>query len=128
MKYAASSIFAVISAGLTYLVGGFDVSVMVLVAFMALDYITGVINAINEKKLSSDIGFKGLAKKLFIVVMLVMAVFLDRLISGGQWIVRSLVAYFYIANEGISIMENIARLGVPLPEKVKDILEQLKNK
>ena len=95
---------------------------------MVIDYLTGVIIAIINKKLSSHVGFKGLAKKLFVVLMLVVAVMLDRLINGGQWIFRTLVAYFYIANEGISILENIARLGVPIPQKVLDVLAQIKDK
>ena len=128
MKLTLASIFTLCCTAATYLFGGWDVALIVLVCFMAIDYLTGVINAVLSKKLSSQVGFKGLAKKLFVVLMLIVAVMLDRLINGGQWIFRTLVAYFYIANEGISILENIARLGVPIPQKVIDILAQIKNK
>ena len=128
MKLTLASAFTILCTGATYLFGGWDVALGVLISFMAIDYLTGVVNAVADKKLSSQIGFKGLAKKLFVVLMLVVAVMLDRLINGGQWIFRTLVAYFYIANEGISILENIARLGVPIPQKVLDVLAQIKDK
>lgn len=128
MKTMLNTIFAAVCSALTYFFGGWDVALAVLITFMVFDYLTGVIIAIINKKLSSHIGFKGLAKKLFIIVILVVGVLLDRLINNGEWIFRTLVAYFYIANEGISIIENIAVLGVPVPEKVIDILEQIKDK
>ena len=128
MKLTLASAFTILCTGATYLFGGWDVAWGVLISFMAIDYLTGVVNAVAAKMLSSQIGFKGLAKKLFVVLMLVVAVMLDRLINGGQWIFRTLVAYFYIANEGISILENIARLGVPIPQKVLDVLAQIKDK
>ena len=128
MKAMLNTIFAAACSVLTYLFGGWDVALAVLVSFMVIDYLTGVIIAIINKKLSSHVGFKGLAKKLFVVLMLVVAVMLDRLINSGEWIFRTLVAYFYIANEGISIVENIAVLGVPVPKKIIDILEQIKEK
>ena len=128
MKLTLASAFTILCTGATYLFGGWDVALGVLISFMAIDYLTGVVNAVAYKKLSSQIGCKGLAKKLFVVLMLVVAVMLDRLINGGQWIFRTLVAYFYIANEGISILENIARLGVPIPQKVLDVLAQIKDK
>ena len=128
MKTMINTIFAAVCSTLTYFFGGWDVAIAVLITFMVFDYLTGVIIAIINKKLSSHIGFKGLAKKLFIIVILVVGVLLDRLINDGQWVFRSLVAYFYIANEGISIIENIAVLGVPIPKKIIDILEQIKDK
>ena len=128
MKTMINTIFTGVCTALTYFFGGWDIAIAVLITFMVLDYLTGVIIAIINKKLSSHIGFKGLAKKLFIVVILVVGVLLDRLINNGEWIFRSLIAYFYIANEGISIIENIAVLGVPIPQKVIDILEQIKDK
>lgn len=127
MKYFFNSAASVLGTALTYLFGGCDMAIIALLVFMVLDYITGVIVAISEKNLSSETGFRGLAKKLFVIIMLIMAVFLDRLISDGNWIVRTLVAYFYIANEGISITENVAKLGVPIPAKIKGILEALKS-
>ncbi len=125
MKFTFNFLFTTVCTILTYLFGGWDVALAVLICFMAIDYITGVINAITNKKLSSTVGFRGLAKKLFIVLMLIVAVMLDRLLNDGEWIFRTLVAYFYIANEGISIVENIAMLGVPVPKKILEILEQL---
>lgn len=112
---------------LTYLFGGWDTAVIVLVAFMVLDYITGVIYAYNTKTLSSDVGLKGLSKKLLIIVILIGAVLLDRLVGNGTWIFRTLVCYFYIANEGISLLENAGNLGLKIPEKLKNALQQLQN-
>lgn len=123
-----NSIFATVCSVLTYLFGGWDVAIAALITFMVFDYLTGVIIAVINKKLSSHVGFKGLAKKLFIIVILVVGVLLDRLINSDQWVFRTLIAYFYIANEGISIIENIAVLGVPVPKKIVDILEQIKDK
>ena len=128
MKSMINTIFTGVCTALTYFFGGWDVALAVLITFMVFDYLTGVIIAIINKKLSSAIGFKGLAKKLFIIVILVVGVLLDRLINSGEWIFRTLVAYFYIANEGISIIENIAVLGVPIPKKIIEILEQIKDK
>lgn len=128
MKLTLSTLFTILCTAATYLFGGWDVALAVLIAFMVIDYLTGVVNAILDKRLSSRVGFKGLAKKLFVVLMLIVAVLLDRLVNDGQWIFRTLVAYFYIANEGISIIENIALLGVPIPQKIVEILEQIKEK
>ncbi|MBQ2704727.1 MAG: phage holin family protein [Clostridia bacterium] len=128
MKTALASVFTLCCTTATYLFGGWDVALAVLVSFMAIDYLTGVVGAVINKKLSSHTGFKGLAKKLFVVLMLIVSVMLDRLVNGGQWIFRTLVAYFYIANEGISIIENVARLGVPIPQRIVEILEQIKEK
>lgn len=99
-----------------------------LVVFMSLDYITGVIIGVTENKLSSAVGFKGLAKKLLIIVVLIGTVQLDKLQGTGLWVFRTLVCYFYIANEGISLLENAGKLGLPVPEKLKKTLEQLKLK
>ncbi len=126
MKFMINTIFTVVCTAATYLLGGWDVALLVLCSFMAIDYLTGVIIAVINKKLSSEVGFKGLAKKLFIVLMLILAVLLDRLVGNPEWIFRTLVAYFYIANEGVSIVENIAVLGVPIPKRIIDALEQLK--
>lgn len=95
---------------------------------MILDYITGVIWAYIQKNLNSEVGFKGLVKKCTILIVLIVGAMLDRLLNSGEWVFRTLVAYFYIANEGISLLENISNLGVPIPAKIKDALEQLNNK
>lgn len=119
-----SIIFASIGAFISILLGGMDNLMIALFLFIIIDYITGVICAIVEKKLSSEVGFKGIAKKVFILLLVMIAVMLDKLI--GQPVARNLVILFYIANEGLSIVENLGRLGVPYPQKIKEILEQLK--
>lgn len=111
---------------LTWLFGSWDTAVAVLVTFMSLDYSTGVIKGFVFKNLNSDVGLKGLARKAIILIVLIVAVQLDRLSGNGQWIFRTLVCYFYIANEGISILENCSQLGLPVPKKIKDALVQLK--
>lgn len=120
-KMAVAAIGTVIS----YLLGDWDTALFVLIAFMVLDYITGVIVAYVNKTVDSEIGFKGLAKKLFIIIILIAAVCLDRLLNNDGWVFRTLVCYFYIANEGISLLENAGNLGLPVPNKLKEALEQL---
>lgn len=110
---------------ISYLLGDWDTSLDVLMAFMVLDYLTGVIVAFINRSVNSEIGFKGLAKKLFILIILIAAVCLDRLLGNEGWVFRTLVCYFYIANEGISLLENIGNLGLPIPTKLKSALEQL---
>lgn len=127
MEFKMSSIFTLICTVLTYLFGGWDVALIVLIVFMVIDYITGVSVAVINKTLNSETGAKGLLKKLSIIMMLIVGVLLDRLINDGAWVFRTLVAYFYIANEGISIIENLSLLGVPVPKKIKRILEQLQS-
>ena len=94
---------------------------------MTLDYITGLIKGWNTKKLSSYTAGMGIAKKSLVLVILIVAVLLDRLLNTGAWVFRTLVAYFYIANEGISVLENCSELGLPIPQKIKDTLIQLKD-
>ena len=125
MEFKMSSIFTLICTVLTYLFGGWDVALIVLIVFMVIDYITGVSVAVINRTLNSETGAKGLLKKLSIIMMLIVGVLLDRLINDGAWVFRTLVAYFYIANEGISIIENLSLLGVPVPKKIKRMLEQL---
>lgn len=127
MEFKISSVFTLICTVLTYLFGGWDVALIVLIVFMVIDYITGVSVAVINKTLNSETGAKGLLKKLSIIMMLIVGVLLDRLINDGTWVFRTLVAYFYIANEGISIIENLSLLGVPVPKKIKRILEQLQS-
>lgn len=125
MEKFFNSIVAVVATFFTYLFGGWDIALIVLVAFMVLDYATGVIWAYIQKTLNSEIGFKGLVKKCMILVVLVVAVLLDRMINSGTAVFRTLVCYFYIANEGISLLENVSNLGLPIPDKLKVALEQL---
>ena len=121
--------FIVAGAGtlLTWLFGKWDTALIVLMCFMALDYLTGLIRAYVNKKISSDVGLKGIARKSLIFIVLIVSVLLDRLLNTGTWVFRTLVCYFYIANEGISLLENCAGLGLPIPTKIKDALAQLKD-
>lgn len=123
-----NAISAAVGAVLGFLFGEVNGLFWALIAFMALDYITGVIIAVINKKLSSEVGFKGLAKKFLILVFVAVGHILDANVLGGQAVCMSAVMLFYIANEGVSIIENAALLGLPVPQKLKDILEQLKTK
>lgn len=120
-------IIAALGTGITWLFGTWDTALIVLVSFMALDYLTGVLRAIVNKEVSSDTGLKGIARKTVIFIVLIVAVLLDRLLNTGTWVFRTLICYFYIANEGISLLENCAGLGLPIPDKLKDALVQLKD-
>ena len=120
-------IVAAIGTGLTWLFGSWDTALVVLIAFMVLDYITGLLRAWMNKEVSSDVGLKGIARKTVIFIVLIVAVLLDRLLNTGTWVFRTLICYFYIANEGISLLENCAGLGLPIPERLKDSLAQLKD-
>lgn len=118
-------IVAILATFFTYLFGSWDLALQVLIVFMVLDYLTGVLHAYLIGQLSSEVGFKGLVKKCMILVVLIIGVMLDRILGTGTWVFRTLVCYFYIANEGISLLENISNLGVPIPNKIKNALEQL---
>ena len=120
-------IVAAIGTGLTWLFGSWDTALVVLIAFMVLDYITGLLRAWINKEVSSDVGLKGIARKTVIFIVLIVAVLLDRLLNTGTWVFRTLICYFYIANEGISLLENCAGLGLQIPDKLKDALVQLKD-
>ena len=115
-----------LGTGFTWLFGVWDIPLIVLVVFMVLDQLTGVIRGYVNKELSSDVGLKGIARKCVILIILIVAVMLDRLLNTGSWMFRTMVAYFYISNEGISLLENCASLGAPIPEKLKHALIQLK--
>lgn len=115
-----------LGTGFTWLFGVWDIPLVVLVVFMVLDQLTGVIRGYVNKELSSDVGLKGIARKCVILIILIVAVMLDRLLNTGSWMFRTMVAYFYIGNEGISLLENCASLGAPIPEKLKNALIQLK--
>ena len=117
---------ATLGTGFTWLFGAWDTALGILILFMILDYITGVIKGYVSKELSSNIGLHGLARKSIILIVLIVSVALDRLLGNGNWLFRTVVAYFYIANEGLSILENCGALGLPVPQKVLDALAQLK--
>ena len=121
-------LIAGIGTFLTWLFGAWDIALMVLVCFMVLDYLTGLIKAYLTKKLSSNVGLHGIARKSVILIVLIMSVMLDRRLNSGTWVFRTLVCYFYIANEGLSILENCSVIGLPIPQKIQEALEQLKNR
>lgn len=121
-------VLGVIAAAATYLFGPWDAMIMVLLAVTALDYATGVACAAVAKELSSSVGFKGLVKKVFTFVLVALAAMLDKLVPSTNGAVRSAVCMFYIANEGISILENAGGLGLPLPNALKKALLKLQEK
>ena len=119
---------AIVGTGFTWLFGAWDLALTILIVFMVLDYATGILKGYVNKELSSNIGLKGIARKAVILVVLIVAVCLDRLLNTGSWVFRTLVAYFYIANEGLSLKENCSALGAPVPTQITDALAQLKNR
>ena len=121
-------IFTAIGGYLGYFLGGLDGFLYALIAFVAIDYITGVMAAIVEHKLSSEIGFKGIFKKVLIFIFVAVGNIIDSKIVGEGGTIRTAVIFFYLSNEGISIVENATRIGLPVPEKLKNVLEQLQNK
>ena len=124
---AIKSAFALLGGLLGTLFGGLDGFLITLLVFMLLDYISGVILAIVQKKLSSKIGFKGILKKVMILILVAVGTILDKNILVDGAFIRTLIIFFYIANEGISLVENAALLGLPIPEQLKEVLEQLRN-
>lgn len=116
---------SVFGGAVVYLYGSIDRLLIALVAFIIIDYVTGIIKAFILKQLSSEVGFKGLAKKVLILLLVAAANIVDRL-TNADGLIRSMMCLFFIANEGLSILENCALMGVPFPKKFKLILEQLK--
>ena len=120
-----NTILSILGTMFSWLFGAWDLSLMVLVTVMALDYATGLTRAYINNQINSEYGFRGLAKKLTIFYVLILAVLIDRLI-GNSWLFRTLVCFWYTGNEGASILENIAAIGLPVPIQLVDALEQLK--
>ena len=120
------SIAGAVGAVLGFMYGEVTGLFWALIAFMATDYITGVVVAAINKQLSSEVGFRGLAKKLMILVFVSLGHIADMYALGGTPVAMSAVMLFYIANEGLSIIENAGNLGLPVPKKLKDIMVQLK--
>ena len=118
-------IFTAIGGWLGYFLGGCDGLLIALVVFVAVDYVTGVMCAISDKKLSSEVGFKGICRKVLIFLLVGIANILDVQVIGTGSVLRTAVIFFYLSNEGVSLLENAAHLGLPVPEKMKDILAQL---
>jgi toxin secretion/phage lysis holin len=118
-------IFAGIGGWLGYFLGGCDGLLFALVVFVVFDYITGVMCAINDHTLSSEVGFKGICRKVIIFILVGIANILDVQVIGTGSVLRTAIIFFYISNEGVSLLENAGHLGLPIPTKLKDILEQL---
>lgn len=121
-------LFAGIGGWLGYFLGGCDCLLFALLAFVVIDYITGVMCAIADKTLSSEVGFKGICRKVLIFLLVGIANILDVQVIGTGSILRTAVIFFYISNEGVSLLENAAHLGLPVPAKIKAVLEQLHDK
>ena len=122
------AVFAVLGGWVGYFVGGCDGLLYALLAFVAIDYITGVMCAIADRKLSSEVGFKGICRKVLIFLLVGIANVLDVNVIGTGSVLRTAVIFFYISNEGVSLLENAAHLGLPVPDKMKAVLEQLHKK
>ena len=118
-------IFAAVGGWLGWFLGGCDGLLYALIAFCIIDYLSGVACAISDHNLSSQIGFKGIFKKVLIFLLVGIGHILDTQVIGSGSVLRTAVIFFYLSNEGVSLIENAAHLGLPIPEKLKDVLEQL---
>lgn len=118
-------IFSAVGGWLGYFLGGCDGLLYALIAFVVIDYITGVMCAIINKQLSSEVGFKGIFRKVLIFLLVGIANIIDVQVIGTGAVLRTAVIFFYISNEGVSLLENAGHLGLPIPEKIKTVLEQL---
>lgn len=117
--------FTAFGGFLGWFLGGIDGFLYALIAFTVIDYITGVMCAITDKKLSSSVGFKGICRKVLIFTLVGIGNIVDVYVLGQGGVLRTAVIFFYLSNEGVSILENSAHLGLPIPEKLKEVLEQL---
>lgn len=127
MKHLISNVFSVILTTIVYLLGGIDIAIQSLLIVIVIDYLTGIASAIYNKELSSKIGFKGIIKKFSYLLVVALSVVIDNLL-GQSGLIRSLVIYFFVANDGLSILENMAEMNIKLPQKLIDALEQIKKK
>lgn len=131
MKEAWSWIQLVLTAiggWLGYFLGGFDGFMYALLVFVVVDYITGIMCAVLDKELSSEIGFRGIFKKVLIFTLVAIGHIIDKNVIGDGSVIRTAVIFFYLSNEGISILENVVHIGLPVPQKLRDVLEQLNDK
>lgn len=120
--------FTALGGFLGWFLGGADGFLYALIAFVVIDYITGVMCAISDKSLSSEVGFRGICRKVLIFILVGVGNLLDVYILGEAGVLRTAVIFFYLSNEGVSLLENTVHLGLPVPEKLKEILAQLHNK
>ena len=125
MKEIYNGIVATLLTTFVYLVGGLDVAMVCLLIAIVLDYISGVIKAYVTKQLSSQTGFRGIVKKVAVLIIVMLAVLIDRA-TGETGAIRTLVIYYFVANEGLSIIENLGQAGVPIPQSIKKSLKALK--
>lgn len=120
--------FSALGGFLGWYLGGVDGFLYALIAFVLVDYVTGVMCAIADKKLSSAVGFKGICRKVLIFVLVGIGNLVDVYVLGEAGVLRTAVIFFYLSNEGVSLLENSAHLGLPIPQKLKSVLEQLHNR
>ena len=118
-------IFAAVGGWLGYFLGGCDGLLYALIAFVAIDYITGVMCAISDKALSSEVGFRGICRKVLIFLLVGIGNIIDVQVLGSPGVLRTAVIFFYLSNEGVSLLENAAHLGLPVPDAIKTVLEQI---
>ena len=121
----AQVVFAAVGGGIGWFFGELDGFFYALLAFVVIDYLTGVMCAIADRNLSSEVGFRGIFRKVLIFVMVGAGHILDAQVIGSGDALRTAVIFFYISNEGVSLLENAAHIGLPVPEKLKDVLAQL---
>lgn len=119
------AVFTAVGGWLGYYLGGCDGLLIALIVFVVTDYITGIMCAVVDKNLSSAVGFKGICKKALIFALVGIGHILDMRVIGDGSVLRTALIFFYLSNEGLSLIENAAHLGLPVPNKLKDVLEQL---
>lgn len=119
-------VFAAMGGSIGAVLGGFDGFLYALIVFVVVDYITGLMAAVINKEVSSEVGFHGIVKKVVIFCLVAVGHIVDTQIICDGSVVRTAVIFFYLSNEGISILENATRIGLPVPQKLKNVLEQLK--
>ena len=125
---AIQTAFTALGGFIGWFLGGADGFLYALIAFVVIDYITGVFCAIADKSLSSEVGFKGICRKVLIFVLVGIGNIIDVYVLGDSSVLRTAVIFFYLSNEGVSFLENASRLGLPIPDKLKEVLSQLHDK
>lgn len=125
---AIQTAFTALGGFIGWFLGGANGFMYALIAFVVIDYITGVFCAIADKSLSSEVGFKGICRKVLIFVLVGIGNIIDVYVLGDSSVLRTAVIFFYLSNEGVSLLENASRLGLPIPDKLKAVLSQLHDK